>query len=318
MDRLHHSINLAAKRSGLSAHVIRVWEKRYGVVAPARTESNRRLYSDSDIERLTLLRMAVGAGYRIGNIARLPPEELRSLTASEAAEGQGAGAQAGLPAAREGDFVQMSLQLIRRMDASALEEVLTRALIGLGHQGLLRKVIAPVTTAIGDLWQEGTLTAGHEHFASAFLRQFLSHGSRSFGLTESAPALVVATPSGQMHELGAVMITSVARNLGWRVIYLGCNLPAAEIAGAAVQNRARAVALSLVYPMDDAEIPRELAALRRYLPAGVALVAGGRAMPAYREALNRVGAMQTEDMDEFARQLEALRGQGTTEVSAAT
>ena len=75
---------------------------------------------------------------------------------------------------------------------------------------------------------------------------------------ENAPVLVVATPSGQLHELGALLVGAAAANLGWHVTYLGASLPAAEIAGAALQNRARAVALSLVYPEDDPTLEDEL------------------------------------------------------------
>ena len=81
--------------------------------------------------------------------------------------------------------------------------------------------------------------------------------------------LVVATPAGQIHELGALLVGAAAANLGWHVTYLGASLPAAEIAGAARQNRARAVALSLVYPEDDPRLEGELTRLRESLPPEV-------------------------------------------------
>ena len=79
MSKVHHSINMAARKSGLTPHVIRVWERRYGAVTPSRTETNRRLYSEAEIERLSLLRQAVSAGYRISNIATLDASALRDL-----------------------------------------------------------------------------------------------------------------------------------------------------------------------------------------------------------------------------------------------
>src|SRR3954453_16918076 len=86
--------------------------------------------------------------------------------------------------------------------------------------------------------------------------------------------LVVATPNGQLHELGALLASAAASNLGWLVTYLGASLPAAEIAGAARQNQARAVALSLVYPEDDQKLEGELFRLRESLPAEVTLLVG--------------------------------------------
>ena len=93
------------------------------------------------------------------------------------------------------------------------------AAIDLGAQGLLQRVVAPLAQTIGDLWRAGTITAAHEHFASAVIRVFLGHAAKPFAGTESAPVLVVATPAGQIHELGALLVGAAAANLGWHVCY---------------------------------------------------------------------------------------------------
>jgi methylmalonyl-CoA mutase cobalamin-binding subunit len=119
--------------------------------------------------------------------------------------------------------------------------------------------------------------------------------------------LVVATPAGQIHELGALLVGATAANLGWHVTYLGASLPAAEIAGAARQNRARAVALSLVYPEDDPRLDGELTRLHESLPPEVMLLVGGRAMPAYHDALVKIGATQVKDLSQLSSALDDLR-----------
>ena len=119
--------------------------------------------------------------------------------------------------------------------------------------------------------------------------------------------LVVATPAGQIHELGALLVGAAAANVGWHVTYLGASLPAAEIAGAARQNRARAVALSLVYPEDDPRLEGELTRLHDSLPAEVTLLVGGRAMPAYRAALEKIDATPLEDLTHLCATLDELR-----------
>ena len=136
---------------------------------------------------------------------------------------------------------------------------------------------------------------------------FFGHAARSFAGTEGAPVLVVATLSGQLHEIGALLAAAAAANLGWHVNYLGASLPAAEIAGAARQSQARAVALSLVYPEDDSRLEGELTRLRELLPADVPLLVGGRAVPAYGPALKRIAAHQINDLKELGRTLDALR-----------
>ena len=168
-------------------------------------------------------------------------------------------------------------------------------------------MIAPLAHTIGELWRDGSITAAHEHFASAVIRIFLGHAAKPFAGQEGAPILVVATPSGQLHELGALLVGAAASNLGWQVTYLGASLPAAEIAGAARQSRARAVALSLVYPEDDTRLEGELARLRELLPPETVLLAGGRAMPAYQDGLEKIGALQIKDLPHFCSILDDLR-----------
>lgn len=307
MTAVQFSIKAAARRSGLTPHVIRVWERRYKAVEPARSGTNRRLYSSEEVERLTLLGRAIAAGHRIGTIAQAPAEELRKLASENSTELDLKPRFKTGPERKGVRFVDECLSAVQGMDGSALECVLTEALVALGHQGLLRQVVGPLATILGDLWQEGVLTAAQEHFASAALRVFLFNAARPYPQGDSAPCLVVATPAGQLHEIGSVMISSIATNAGWRVAYLGASLPAAEIAGAARQKQARAVALSIVYPLDDLELANELVRLRKLLPAGVPLIAGGRAASAYGEALDEVGALVMTDLGQFSELLDQIR-----------
>jgi len=306
MTQSHHSLRVVTQRTGLTTHVVRVWEKRYGAVKPKRTATNRRLYSDAEIERLTLLRLATSAGHSIGGIANLPLARLQQLVA-EAEPAAWATRTAGKPVSLPEHFLESCLGAVKQMDVRGFEDALQRALIALGHQGLLRLVVAPLAQMIGERWRTGEVTAAHEHFLSSSLKVFLGQLANQFAPPENAPAIIVTTPAGQLHKLGALMVNSAAANLGWRTIYLGASLPAAEIAGAAMQNRVRAVALSIVYPEDDPALPQELKNLRRFLPQQIQILIGGRAASAYRKTLARIGAIQTEDLDEFCRQLDKLR-----------
>ena len=98
-----------------------------------------------------------------------------------------------------------------------------------------------------------------------------------------------------------------ATHLGWRVTYLGTGLPAAEIAGAALQNNAAAVALSIIYPEDDPSLPGELLNLRRYLASSTRIIVGGRAAPAYAETLTRIGAIVVGSLTECCDALDRVR-----------
>ncbi len=306
MAEAYHSIKVVASRTGLTAHVIRIWEKRYAAVAPERTGTNRRLYSDEQLERLTLLREVTQGGHSIGHVAKLPTEKLRQL-AAESVKTNYHPPQLTATGRAEPSFLEESVTATKALDSRALEEALRRGATALGAQGLLLKVIGPLAQKLGNMWRDGDITAAHEHFASAVIRVFLGNIAKPFAGMESSPVLVVATPAGQLHELGALLVGAAAANLGWHVTYLGASLPAAEIAGAAKQNRARAVALSLVYPEDDPRLDGELTRLRELLPVEMPILVGGRAMPAYRDVLSNIGARQIQDLSQFCSALEGLR-----------
>jgi len=306
MNEAQYPIQLVARLTGLSAHVIRIWEQRYRAVEPHRTPTNRRLYSQRDIERLNLLRDVTHAGHSIGQIAQLPTDKLGKLMAASSSLPIPA-ARALAPAPPTGSFLDECVAAIKALDARALDDALKRGATALGAFGLLQRVVAPLAQTLGDLWRDGTFTAAHEHFASAALRVFLGNSAKPFGALDQAPVLIVATPAGQVHELGALLVGAAAANLGWQVTYLGASLPAAEIAGAAQQRRARAVALSLVYPEDDPGLAGELTRLRESLPDEVPLLVGGRAQSAYRDALREAGALSIESLAQLGTTLDKLR-----------
>ncbi len=306
MTGVYHSIKIVAKKTGLSAHVIRVWEKRYGAVEPQRTVTNRRRYSDAEIERLSFLRQATAAGHSIGHIANLPTSELQRLV-SNAEVGEPAPDRKRGSDSPAQSFHDSCLAAVKELDGNSLDEALQRALIALGHQGLLRQVAGPLAQTIGELWRSGVVTAAHEHFLTARLTIFLGRLSGEFPISALAPRIIVATPAGQVHELGAVIVNAAAAQMGWRTTYLGASLPAAEIAGAARQRQVAVVALSIVYPEDDPTLPQELINLHRFLPSGTKILAGGRAAPGYRETLRQIGAELTESIDEFCTRLDDLR-----------
>ena len=181
-----HPIKVVVRRTGLSAHVIRVWEKRYQAVVPARTETNRRLYSDEDIVRLQWLQQAVQAGQSIGRIAHLPTAELVKLVGTEQVPlaqkpTDGAGGE-------PGEFLARALVAVQKLDAVALEEQLVRASISLSQWHLFQEVVQPLMEHIGQMWQEGTLRIADEHLASAVVRSFIGNMRASFQVSEAAPS----------------------------------------------------------------------------------------------------------------------------------
>lgn len=314
---LRHPIGVVARRTGLKPDLIRAWERRYGAVAPGRSDTRRRFYSDADIERLRLLRQVVGTGRSIGHVANLSNGELEGLIAAEPAP-----APPSLPIpSTDGEaaetFLELCLAAIRRLEVADLELHLERASVALSRNSLLEKLMVPLLHRLGELWQIGELRPTHEHVTSAVVRSFLGGMYRAYDTPSTAPHLLSTTPSRQRHELGALIVAAVAAGEGWRVTYLGPDLPPEEIASAAREKGARVVALSLVYPPDDPLLADDLRRVRRLLPSTTTLIAGGRAAPAYGAVLDEIGSVRVADLPALRRELERLRdpAEGVTHLS---
>ena len=312
-------MRVVTRRTGLSAEILRVWERRYRVVAPERTQTGRRLYSDAEIERLHLLHRATLGGRSIGLIARLPDAALEELLRKDAEADlarptRAPTARATAPFAPD-RFVTESLAALEQLEPDALGIVLRRASIALPVIDFLEDVVAPLLDQVGTRWREGTLRPVHGQLAATVVRRVLEHTTVS--PPAGAPKLLVATVAGQAHELGAMMAAAAAAAEGWAVTWLGANLPATDIADAAVRLRVRAVGLSLVHPSGDPVVSDELRRLRSLLPRTTTLLVGGAAAEGYAETLEEIGVAPLKDLTALITRLRDIarttRGSGKTQ-----
>ncbi|MBP6630195.1 MAG: MerR family transcriptional regulator [Kofleriaceae bacterium] len=279
-----YRIGAVARLTGVSTHAIRVWEKRYATVRPSRTAGGDRLYSEADIQRLRALRRLIGLGHAIGDIAALPVAELDHLLELHLTP---------TVDAPSGDAVARYLACLGRMDVAGAEAVLEASIATLGRREVIEQVLAPLVQQIGARWQAGDLQVAHEHAATAMLRTHLGGLLRLFVPDPTARGAIATTPAGEPHELGALMAALVAASVGWRVTYLGPNLPAAEIVLAARQAGAELVLLSCA-AIDPAQTQAELTRLAALAPRGLRVVVGGAGLDRVRTVparLARVGSL---------------------------
>ena len=302
-----HPMRVVTRRTGLSAEILRVWERRYQVVTPSRTQTGRRLYSDADIERLHLLSRATLGGRTIGAVAELPNDEIKELLRQDAAAEL---ARSMVPFDRRQDLAQARplvrdcMRAIDRFDPAALGAMLHRASIALPATVFLEHVVAAVLEQVGTRWREGSFRPVHGHLAATVVRRVLEN--TTVAAPPPAPRLLMATVTGQIHELGAMIVAAAASAEGWAVTWLGANLPAADIADAAIRLRVRAVGVSLIHPMGDPAVTEELRRLRALLPAPVALLVGGAAAKSYNEALTQIGVQPSEDLTTLRSRLQEI------------
>lgn len=292
-------INVAARRSGLSAHVIRAWERRYSAITPDRTSKARRLYSDWEVRRLVLLRQAVELGHRIGEIARLPMEELRALVGRDTLPGVEASPRIPLPKAR---LIEVTLDAARSLDAAGFAQALLQATRTMSVPELFDEFVGPLVADIGAQVRSGRLRLAHERFAAAYLRSYLGDLLASSGAAPWSTSIVVSTSPGELQEIGAMMAAITASRAGWDVVYAGPSLPVGELAFIATQRSASAVWLSSSAATASAVEPA-LTALRGALgPAPTIFHSGAGAV------LNACcGVVQPASLCEFSQSLDQIR-----------
>jgi len=204
-------------------------------------------------------------------------------------------------------YLENCLREVQRFSSAGLDANLARASVALSQPVLIDEVLAPLLEAIGRRWCAGQFRIVHERLASTLVRTFLGGLKNGHHLPASAPRILVTTPQGQLHELGALMAAVTACSQGWEVTYLGPNLPAEEIAAGAIPNKVRAIALSIIYPADDVSLEHELRKLRRLLEPNIDMIIGGRAAGNYATVLTDIGAIYLESVAELRAGLEAIR-----------
>jgi DNA-binding transcriptional MerR regulator len=257
-----YSVGAAARLTGLSPEVIRAWERRYGVVEPHRTPGGTRRYNAADLERLRLVKAAVDAGSRVGQVARLDRAEL---------ERRAAGPQA--PAT---DRLDAILSALGRLDGAEAQRLLSLQLSALGPARFAREFASPLAQEIGARWAGDRLPVASEHLATGVLRSMLGSALQPTAASLLGPRIVFATPPGERHELGLQMAALTALSAGANPVYLGAELPVRDMLESAERVAAAALALSLV-ALSREEAVQAVRAIRGTLPDDVHLWIGGAA-----------------------------------------
>lgn len=282
-------IGRVTKLTGLSVDVVRVWERRYGAVRPARSGGGTRLYSDADIRRLRRLRQAVDGGHSISQAARLSESELDELIADAQPSIEAADPYR---AARE-----RFIEAVRAMDVVAADQELARAATFFPAREFVKKIVAPILDEVGERWAHKEFGVAHEHLASGLLRSMLGSLFRLYPPSGNADTMVLATPAGERHEFGLLLAALLAAAHGWRVVCLGADVPAAEIALAVRLTNARVLALSLATGHQG--IDEELAAVSRLVPSSTRIWIGGAEAVRHGELITRANWILVRNLEEL-------------------
>jgi DNA-binding transcriptional MerR regulator/methylmalonyl-CoA mutase cobalamin-binding subunit len=301
-------IGTVSKRSGVKSDLVRAWERRYQAVTPTRTAGGHRVYTDQDIARLKLLNQATGHGHSISQIAQFSLDELKKLLQQEDVYSN-IGHTALLTGDKKflvEDYVEKCYASVLAFDARGLESHFENAIVELGTQAFIEDLLTPLLTRIGERWKTGELRPIHEHMTSSVIRSLTYILRNNNPCPDNAPRMIVSTPIGQLHELGALLAAIMAELNGWQVTYLGANLPAEEIAAAVKYTHAKAVTISISFSADDHVVPKEIRRLRKLIGNNIALIVGGRSASHYEAVLDEVGVLKIQSYEHFRNILNEL------------
>jgi MerR family transcriptional regulator, light-induced transcriptional regulator len=259
-----------SRRLGVSDHVLRAWESRYGLLQPVRSAGGFRLYSEADESRVRRMRAHLAHG-------------LSAAEAARAVLGEDSGNQADRgrvvrPDGAEPAVSELSVDLRHALDAfdePAAQAVLDRLVSDLSVAAVLRDVVLPYLTELGERWESGTASVAQEHFASNLIRGRVAGLARGWG-SGHGPRAVLACPPGELHDLALMIFGVVLHRTGWRIDYLGMNTPVEELTRTVKARRPDLVVLAATLPETLESHASQLTALARRAPL---VLAGAGATP---------------------------------------
>jgi len=268
-----YPIRAVAQLTGIQIDTLRAWERRYGVVTPAR-DGRGRMYTDADVERLRLLRGAVDRGHSIGRLALLGDAERRVISA-------GVGASANLlqtPAAGVGRLPAIDTSTMeaafRNFDTGVLEQEISRLAGVMSPLDLLEKALMPLLVRVGEDWHRGRARIiGQEHLLSASVRSLLGSLLRLYARPNPPACLLFGTLSRDRHEISTMGAAVLAACSGLGVVYLGSDMPARDIVQSASLADVQVVVLGVTFSSSWSE--RSLRTVVAQLEPSVELWIGG-------------------------------------------
>lgn len=245
MNTPRYNISDLEKLSGIKAHTIRIWEKRYGIINPARTETNIRFYTDADLQKILNISLLNRNGFKISVISQMSAEEIE-LEVSRISE------------SAEGDVAQVNqlIQAALEMKGDDFERVLNASVVKLGFEEAFIQVVFPFLNKLGLLWQIGKISACQDSFVTNLVRNKLVVAIDGLvGQSHQDPDnFLLFLPADEYKELPLLFINYVVRKLGHKVVYLGPNNPLDHIRSLGSKDQFTKLVVSSGFVLDEKNI----------------------------------------------------------------
>lgn len=251
--------------SGIKAHTIRIWEQRYNILNPKRTDTNIRYYDEADLKSLLNISLLNERGYKISKIAQMEPEQILSKVT-----------QLCDAPCECSHHVSALVSAMVDMDEVKFDKQLSTATLQLGLHQAMEQVIYPFLHKIGILWQTDNITPAHEHFVSNLIRQKLivAIDGQMLRRKENSPTYLLYLPEGELHELVLLYMNYILRANGQHVVYLGQNLPFKDLELTYEQFKAEYICTVMTCLPDRDQVQSYLNKLSRRFPQSTVYVCG--------------------------------------------
>lgn len=293
-----HRIHRVAKLTGLSKDVIRVWERRYGLVKPSRSSNRYREYSDEEVALLRFVKAQMDQGATIGALAAEGHDPLiarmRVATPVSVEEQK--------PHERLLDDLVGSLD---PLDKAGFERRLNGAVAVIPFEEAVHRILLPLQRRVGELWHEGRLNVAVEHYVTKIIQQKLFSVMNQLPVNEFGPRILIACPEGETHEIGAQAVAYIAAARGCHVYYLGPDLPSSDLVTFCETIKPDLVLLSLTDIKPEAVVLQQLKELES-LAARWSVAAGGQGARAIEDRLREAKIELLDDLTALYSRLTIL------------
>jgi DNA-binding transcriptional MerR regulator len=300
-----HRIHRVAKLTGLSKDVIRVWERRFGLLKPTRGANRYRNYSDEDVALLRFLKEQLDAGGSIGELSKLGREELLERARASAP-------QVSFVDNTFSRLLRELLSTLNPFNRVTFEKRLNGAVAVVPFEEALHGILLPLQEQVGQLWHEGHVNVALEHYVTKQIQQKIFSAMNQLPVAEFGAKVVVACPPGEEHDIAALAVAYRCRVRGCRIYYLGANVPIASLTNLCEQVDPDLTIISFPLALSEAKATELLQALAHEVNPVSHLAVGGHGALAMRDLFVQYNIMVLEDFAELDHRLDRLMRQSSS------
>jgi DNA-binding transcriptional MerR regulator len=216
----NYSIKDLEQLSGIKAHTLRIWEQRYNIISPKRTDTNIRLYDDSDLKLVLNIALLKQHEYKISEIANMKTEEINEEVRAVSEK------HLNYP-----DQIHALTVSMLDLDEERFEKVMGTSILQFGFENTMINIIYPFLNKIGTLWITGSVGPAQEHFITNLIRQKLvvAIDGQLIKPNQHSKKYILFLPDGELHEISLLFANYILRARNNQVVYLGQSLPLQEL-----------------------------------------------------------------------------------------